>query len=268
MEKFDLKKALERMQKMSAAEAETYIEGLEEQELQEGGVWLTPNHELEIYLFAYYVTKDEYRISEIPFHLLYGQLAKKWLAEGIRKEQDADIDYGQKAMQAYRGAMHYNPVDVELLTEVAALYRTQKNWEGMLGTVQSMYPYIFTRKDMSVYYRYLGNYYLETYQPELAEKVYAYSNLYYKNQQADADIHYLEKALDRPMQKLEPQRLQEELQKAGIPGQPKAETLGILYHTAKSSLERGDREYAKQLFICLYQLTQDQEVGEILRELS
>ena len=282
MKEIDVKHVIEQIEQISAEEAEQYIESLEEEVLQESGVWFTPNHELEIYLYAYYVTKDPYQISGVPFHLFYATLAKKWLAEGVTEENvegktaqpksknDAVKDTaecGQKAIQAYTAALKYNPVDVEILSEVAALYRTQKNWESMLGTAQRMYPYIFTRKDMAVYYRFLGTYYLETFQPELSEKVYAYSRFFYQSEQADADIHYLEEALDRPMEELMPQELQVELEKKGIPVQPKNETLGMLYHTAKNCLEQGKNEYAKQLLTCLYQLTQDKEVENMLREL-
>lgn len=275
MKKLDIKQMSEKINSLSATEAESYIEELEEEVLQESNVWFSPNHELEVYLYGYYVTKDAYQISEVPFHLFYADLAKKWLAEGVSEKKlsqtevvdEQETDYGQKAMQAYTAALTYNPVDVEILTELATLYRTQKNWESMLGTAQRMYPFIFTRKDMAVYYRFLGTYYLEIYKPELSEMVYAYSKLFYKSEQADADIHYLEEAMDRPMKQLNPQEMQQELQNASIPVQPKNETLGILYHTAKKSLEDDNTEYAKQLFTCLYQLTQDPEVENILREL-
>lgn len=219
--------------------------------------YFCPNHPLEIYLYELERKGEEYDILEWKLHLLYRELAERYIKRNDR----------EYALSFYEKALCYNPLDVEILYGLACLYRNTGNWDMLYKTAVRMYPYCYTRSDMSRYYRLLGTYYLEIYEPDLAEAVYEYSNLYYPSEAADKEIEFLEKALKRKRQFREMDRLQEILKEKGLPLAPRDKTLGLLYKVGKLELERNNLDYARYLFLFLYQLTGDEEAGQILKEL-
>ena len=216
-----------------------------------------PNHTLEIYLFEYYDRKS-YDICEVGFHKMYGILADQWL----------ERDNLPMALHALERALHYNSVDIELLRNLADCYLKGENWEMFLKAVKRVFPFCYTCNDIAAFYRLIGRYYVATYQPELAEALYAYSNLFYKSDAAEADLQFIETAMKRSMHNYTIEDLQKILGRRGIPLQPKEETLGIVFHTAAEELKYGDRVYAEMLFLFLYQLTQDKEIEGIIQSIK
>lgn len=245
---------LTELSNMHISDLSNFIKEQEEKILREGGIWFCPNHNLEIRLFEYYDCRSAYGIPNGCFHTMYRVLAHKRI----------ETDDLEGALQAFYRALQYNPTDMEIMEELGKLYWNTGNWPMMQMVAERLYPFCYTRKDIAFYYRLLGCYYLETYEPLLSQIVYTYSNLFYKSKEADSDIRYLEKALEKSMPSYHVTELQDILIKNGIPLQPKQETLGILYGTAKEELKNGRKEYARMLFLFLYQLTHDKEVEKLL----
>lgn len=216
-----------------------------------------PNHPFEIYLYEFERKDAGYDLLDWKLHLLYRELAERY------KKRDDRV----MALYYYEKALACNPLDVEVLYGLAHLYRNTGNWDMLYKTAERMYPYCYTRADMSKYYRLLGLYFLETYQPDLSEAAYEYSNYYFPNETADKEMKFLEKALKRKRQARELSKLQEILKEKGIPIVPRQETLGLLYQAGKLELGRNNLDYARYLFLFLYQLTGDEEAGEILNSL-
>lgn len=247
----------ENLEKVTAKELKDFINLWEKEKQGDTAVFFCPNHPFEIYLYEYDFEGRVYDILDWKLHLLYGKLAERY-----RKRDDRE-----GALSSYEKALAYNPLDVEILYGLARLYRDIGNWDMLYKTAERMYPYCYTRSDMSKYYRLLGLYYLETYQPDISEAVYEYSNYYYPNEAAAKEMEFFEKALKRKRQAREFSKLQEILKEKGIPTLPRQETLGLLYKVAQRELERNNLDYARYLFLFLYQLTEDEETGRILKSL-
>lgn len=220
-------------------------------------VLFCPNHELEIYLYEYYSKNDDYELIAEPLHRMYYELA---LVCRKRNQSENMFEYLEKARQ-------YNPADIDILTEIASEYVQLGDNEEALKILNEMYPYIYTKRDMSMYYSLLDSCYLAKYEPETAEVLAMYSKLFCENKQADKDLTYIASAVGRKHEKDTPGDLQTYISSKNIPVQPMSSTLGILYHTAKKQMADGNNAYAYQLFCALYQLTLDEEVGEILKTL-
>lgn len=216
------------------------------------------NHPLELFLIEYYEGDKEFVLSESMLHKKYQLLADRCLME--------EEDYKRSEVLLKKGLL-YNPADIELYEKLGRVFRLQGKWEELYRTALSLYPYCFTRRDLALFYRMLGCYHLEKYKPEAAEVLYAYSNLYFKTEQAEKELAYLEKALKRPMPSMTPAQIEEKVEALSYPPIPKKETLGMLYHTAMR-LKETQVEYAKMLFISLYQLTKDENIGEIIDKMS
>lgn len=219
------------------------------------GSWLSPNHNLEIYLCEYFIQMEGYSCTQYKIHELYRKLAEKFIEE----------DNAEEAMKAFEKSLNWNPVDLDTRFAFAKLYRDLGDWECYLKTVQDSYPFCYSRSDMAKYYRDLGCYYLEIYRPEIAEALYTYSNLFYMSDMAENEISFLETALKRERRQYSYEDLQQILAKEGIPEHPDKSTLALLYRVGKLEQENGNPAYAKYLYVFLYQLTRDEEIEQILK---
>lgn len=234
------------------------IEQIESEFQKDGGVYFCPNHMLEVYLYEYYFPEQEYNILSEPLHRLYYQLAKCY-------EENSQWE---KVKEALIQAKEYNPVDIEILESLVLAYYHLGELDQMFNLFEQWFPFIFTRQDLAVYYSLLGCYYLEKYQPDIAEGLYMYSNMYCENTQAKNDLAFIEKAVGRTKESHTPEELMEFLAKHQIELQPKKETLGIMYHVALLALKEKNMEYAGSLLMALYELTQDQEVYQLIMDLK
>ena len=219
--------------------------------------WLSPNHNLEIYLFEFYICKEDYNCTEYTLHEIYRRLGEKHLEANNR------ID----ALQAFDDSLRWNPLDLDTRFEKAKVYRSMQELEKYKRFVEESYPFCYTKNDLARYYRYLGYYYLETYQPDLAEALYTHSNVYYQSKMADQEIMFLQKALGNNKKDQGLDEMRELIKKAGIPLFPNEDTLKLLLEVAKTELDSGNKGYAKYLFLFYYQLTGDKDTESILKYL-
>lgn len=215
------------------------------------------NHVTEIYYYEYFVNQDEYKFAKT-------NLNKKWkeLAEEFEKEENWNF-----AKEAYKKALVWNPVDLEAYFGICNQFIRMNDLELLLEYTKKAYRFCVTRATLARYYRNLGFYYLETYQPELAQEMYQYSNLYFHSRQADSEIKYLEEALKRSYQKKPVEELVQILKKAGIPVGPDPVSLGLTYEAGKQEEAAGRIETAKECYLMVYDITQDEEIREKLRSI-
>lgn len=196
-----------------------------------------PNHELEIYLYEYYLKKVDYKISAQPQHRQYYEQAKEYQKIGKEKE----------SMKAYQTAKSFNPIDLEIQEGIIRLQYESGNFIRMKQSLDEMYPLIYTKRDFSNYLVMQGFYYLGTYQPEIAEVLDMYSLIFAKNSQAEMDLAYIEKAVKRKHREMSVIQMREFLEEHNIYTQPEKKTLELLYYVAKTAQLEGCVEYASQL---------------------
>ena len=177
-------------------------------------------------------------------------------------------DRVQEAIEFFEKSLAVNPLDIETRSGLAKVYRRTGKWDLLYKTAEELYPFCYTTSDLSRYYRILGEYYLETYKPEVSVAAYTYSNFFNQTETADKEIRFLEKAMNKKFAFNNIQDLQNILMKEVIPLGGKNETLGILYKTGMLELEKNNTEYACYLLLFLYQLTKDEETGEILKNFN
>lgn len=221
-------------------------------------IYLSLNHVMELYEYAYFFKTDkDIRCTDIRYNEYYRAYAYLLLNFG---EYEA-------AAQACRTAIEWNPVDLESLLGLAEIYLAMEAFDEYLEMTKTAYRYCCTRATMARYYRNMGRYYLEKYKPEVARALYVYSNIYFQSEAADSALKFIESALNEETLQYEIKQLQQILLENEVEPGPDADTIGIIYRVGKLMLESNDLEKAKDCFAIVYDITQDEETGEILAQI-
>ncbi|MCH4190899.1 MAG: hypothetical protein LKF52_01235 [Butyrivibrio sp.] len=207
-------------------------------------------HMSEIFLYEYYVNHEDYEISSADHAAEYVKLAEK-------DEQEGHTD---KALQNYLKAHFENPVSAEIYHCIIKCCRQLGDLRGFYQYTLESYDYCCTRAELAGYYRNLGYYYLENYKPELAAALYRYSIFFYKSEQAESEIEFLNKAMNRLMAQESAQEIQRLLRKEKIPIQANQISLALLVKAGEEAEEKKMSGQAMDCYKMVYDLTQDEEI--------
>ena len=212
----------------------------------------------EVFLYEYYMKPDEYEISS-------EDLARPHLDKaGLLLEDEKN----NEALQEYLAASMENPVSFEAISGIIICCKRLGDIEGEYKYTQEMYNICCTRAELAVYYRNLGWYYLEKYKPYLSAALYRYSTFFQEGQAAEDEIRYLETALNKPMGKETPEQIQKILEDNNIPTGPSSITLALLIKAGEEAEQKGNFMQAVDCYMMVYDLTEDEEIGERIKMLG
>ncbi len=215
-------------------------------------------HIAELYLYEYYVNRDEYTISDTD-------LAASHISEAERLEKGNNPG---RALVEWISAHAENPVSMQIYEGIIRCNMLLQNKNGVLKYTKEIYPFCCTRSELAFYYRSLGWYYLEDYKPELSAALYRYSTFFYESAQAEEEIRYLEKAMKRPLAEGNAESLQKVISDADIPVFPDSTTLALLLRAGEEAESRDAVSQALDCYHMIYDLTHDAEVEERIHRLS
>ena len=217
------------------------------------------NHISEVFLYEYFVADGkEFEISEADTAIVFKEKARSLTADGNYKA----------AQQEWIKAHFENPVDMETILSIISCCKQLGDIDGEYAYTSDSYNYCCTRAEMAAYYRNLGWYYLEKYNPDLASACYMYSQLFDKTEQAEDEIRFLEKALERKIAEKSPEELQTILKDNGIPTSANPVTLALLFRAGGEAEASEQYSQALDCYRMVYDLTADEEVGDKIRELQ
>ena len=215
-------------------------------------------HMSEIFLYEYYVNHGDYEISSSDHAAEYMKLAEK-------DEQEGHTD---KALQNYLKAHFENPVSAELYHCITRCCRQLGDLQGFYQYTLESYDYCCTRAELAGYYRNLGYYCLESYKPELAAALYRYSTFFYKSEQAESEIEFLNKAMNRQMAQQSTEEIQQMLTKEKIPIRANQVSLALLVRAGEEAEEKELPGQAVDCYKMVYDLTQDKEIMDRIHRLE
>ena len=219
---------------------------------------LSLRHISEVFLYEYYMNPDEYEISKDD--LVRPHLDK---AGALLSEQK-----NNEALQEYLAANMENPVSFEAVSGIIICCKRLGDIEGEYKYTQEMYKLCCTRAELATYYRNLGWYYLEKYKPDLSAALYRHSTFFQEGQAAEEEIKYLESALNKPMGKESPEQIQKMLEDNKIPTGPSNITLALLIKAGEEAEQNGNYMQARDCYMMVYDLTEDEEVGLKINRIS
>ena len=102
----------------------------------------------------------------------------------------------------------------------------------------------------------------------MASAWYIYSNIYYKTDNADAELSYIEQALNQETPKLSVKEMQKMFDDEGIEPGPSSDTIGVIYRVGQIMMESQDYQLAKDCFSIVYDITQEEQLEKLLEELE
>ena len=216
-------------------------------------------HISEVFLYEYYcLGDDEYELTDVDTLTPHKERAKELMLAG---------NYS-KSQKEWLDAHFENPVDMESILGIILCCKQLGDTEGEYSYTTESYNYCCTRAELAAYYRNLGWYYLEKYNPELSAACYLYSKYFEESQQADAELEFLEKAIGKKISAKDLTQIRNILKENNIPTEANPITLALLYKAAEEAQEAGDKAQALDCYRMVYDLTEDEEVGRRIGGLS
>lgn len=213
---------------------------------------LSLRHISEVYLYEYYKNPDEYEISDTDLARPHIDKANMLLSEQRNNE----------ALQEYLAAVMENPVSFEAVSGIIICCKRLGDIEGAYKYTKEMYNICCTRAELATYYRNMGWYYLEKYDPDLSAALYRFSTFLVESEAAEQEIKYLETALNKPMGRKNSEEIIEILKQNNIPTGPSNITLALLIKAGEEAEDSGNYIQANDCYMMVYDLTQDDEIGD------
>ena len=222
-------------------------------------IYISLNHVMEYYIYAFYFKPDcDVVLSELPYGEYYRSYGDLCVKSGRYKA----------GIEAYSNAICWNPVDLDAILGLAECYKYLNMLKRYMIATKEAYRLCCTRATMARYYRNMGFYYLSAYKPEVARACYIYSNIYYKTDNADAELSYIEQALNQETPKLSVKEMQKMFDDEGIEPGPSSDTIGVIYRVGQIMMESQDYRLAKDCFSIVYDITQEEQLEKLLEELE
>jgi tetratricopeptide (TPR) repeat protein len=184
---------------------------------------------------------------------------------GERLEAQGQTDDAKAALER---ALQWNPVDCESLLALIEIYKKMGDLEKCWELTDETYDLSNTRALLARYYRNLGYYYLENYQPDLAEALYLYSERYYPTESARRELAFLSEALKRATPVYTDEQLIGILEEHDIPREASDEMLALTMRAAEDCRKNKRYREAGECYRMVYDLTGDPEAGEKLASME
>lgn len=173
----------------------------------------------------------------------------------------------EEAIAALEKAVRWNPSDLTVRFEVGENYKKLGDMASYERVLDEAHPFIASAEDMARFHRSKGFMLVERESYKLAAAHLMYSLLYASSELALSEIMYIKMKCGEDYTDMTPETAADILEKAGELGGPDRDTLGALYTLIKSSIDNEDVGTAIQSAINLYQLTGDEEIGNLARAL-
>lgn len=249
----------------------------------DGQIWLCTNHIMEYYIYAcYFEPETDVKMPELPiaeYYRTYAELCVK-------------LQKYKRAEDAYKNALCWNPVDLDSYLGLAECYKYLNMITRYLDMTKQAYRFCCTRATMARFYRNMGFYYLSSYNTDMAEACYTYSNIYYHTDNADSELEYIKNALaaaknnenkdsinkdedvitkeevNENGQKYTIKQMQEMFDKEHVEPGPDSKTIGIIYRVGELMLQDKEYRLAKDCFMIVYDITNEQQLEGLIAELD
>lgn len=232
----------------------------------EGQIWLCINHIMEYYIYAcYFEPEMDVKMPELPiaeYYRTYAELCVK-------------LQKYKRAEDAYKNALCWNPVDLDSYLGLAECYKYLNMITRYLDITKQAYRFCCTRATMARFYRNMGFYYLSSYNTDMAEACYTYSNIYYHTDNADSELEYIKNALAAAKNNEKAdgsnytiKQMQEMFDKEHVEPGPDSKTIGIIYRVGELMLNDKEYRLAKDCFMIVYDITNEQQLEGLIAELD
>lgn len=167
----------------------------------------------------------------------------------------------EEAAAAFKKASVCNPVAVEPLFELAELYKAWRKYGEYLEVLESCLKRCSRPEDIARCYRYLGFYYSENHNYELAIALY-FASLQFEKDNFDAQIglHYISEGTYSKISEPDLERTRELFEAEGISYGADEAVIDAALTAARQAAGEGAYAEARGYFGMVYRLNQDEKV--------
>lgn len=223
-------------------------------------IYMSLNHVMEYYIYAFYFKPDcDVVLSELPYGEYYRSYGDLCVKSGRYKA----------GIEAYSNAICWNPVDLDAILGLAECYKylnmlkrymivTKEAVQALLHK-SNQWPDITEIWDFIIF--------LHT-SRKWQEPVIYIAIFITKTDNADAELSYIEQALNQETPKLSVKEMQKMFDDEGIEPGPSSDTIGVIYRVGQIMMESQDYRLAKDCFSIVYDITQEEQLEKLLEELE
>ena len=225
---------------------------------EECGYFCFPNA-LEMAIFAisekYEKTmrKATYNFAEIYYMYAYSLIEIKKL---------------DKAEDALKTALKWNPVSTAIMGELSEVYKQKKDYDNYLYWSKRIIQYASSSKMLARGYRNIAYYYCDIGEYEKSAATYYFSRAFEESKQVTSELFYISEQLGKLPEAPNPEYIKELFEQEDIQYGASDFVIGAAYQISKSCIEDNDQENALYYLYVVYDLTHDESILDIINKLK
>ena len=194
----------------------------------------------------------------IPYFQIYG-LYGQMLVEKHRLED---------ARNAFRKALHWNPVSFVIASEYIETYRMEGNLDTFFSKTIEAFKIALHAPNVARCYRNLGYYFIEKKLFPEAVASYVISQWFDKNSQnAQSELNYISSIAGK-IERPSIEQIKQYSEKYGFPVGADKDIVQLAYVYGESLEKDGQKQGAKYCFSIMYELTQEERIKKRIDSLS
>ena len=232
---------------------QTIQESLASFQPQEGTLYFSFETMLQLFLYhRLYQPQKPVLPCELPFSQLYRGKGRLLLETG-------DAAQGEVAL---REALRWNPVDPEIVFELAEAFKLQKKLSAYLAKTRRAFDLAVTKEQLARCYRNWGYYFIEQKEYDNAAQLYFFSNGFAESEMVLHELLYINQMTGKEVPSPDQERLLAILEAYQIPLGPSPQVVDTALALAEQSEAEGQRELAGECRRLVRELTGDTGIGK------
>jgi tetratricopeptide (TPR) repeat protein len=165
-------------------------------------------------------------------------------------------------------AISYNPINTDYLLELCELYKMNKDWKIFLRINRDCLKYAYSSKAIAKCYRNFGYYYIEEEKYELAIALF-YLSIHFDQEAriAHSELLYISNKIGLEIKSPDQQNILKLLKDNDIQFGANDLILSIAYSIGQEAQKNNQNSIAKYFYSIVFDLTEDNEIKEIMDKL-
>ncbi len=204
-------------------------------------------------------SKKTFRNAPIPFSKVYGRYGI--VLVDLKRYEEAGI--------ALEKSLRWNPVDADIMFEYAETFKLRGNLEKFFEFTKAAFRIAYHPTAVARCYRNLGYYFSEKKLWDVAAACIIMSTQYVPNDMnAQSELYYIEHMSGEKIKEPTLEDFEKYAMDYGFPNGADDDILGLAVQFGKHFLEEGNNDLAQYFLTIFYELTEDEQVKEILKQLG
>ncbi|MDO4544957.1 MAG: hypothetical protein Q4C25_02265 [Bacillota bacterium] len=202
--------------------------------------------------------KKELRRAQIPYpdiYFLYGSLL-------------VELNCIQEAQSSLKKGLQWNPVSFAIMAEYMETYKMMGDFDKFFSITLETFKIAFRSKDVARCYRNLGYYFVEKELYEEATACYLLSMQYDNgSKQPQSELYFINATTKAEIKAPSLEEVKKYAEKYGFPMGPNPEVAGLAFTYGEHCLKEGLSQGARYFLNIFYDLTNDEEIKEMLEKI-